>query len=129
MKKLLALLAVALFVTSVTGCGCCRRLRDAICRGSRCAAPATMAAPAPIPQAVCPSCPPAPVVYDAGCEYGAQTYGYPMDPMYGSAWTDDCSTCSGGSYTIPETVGPSYFSDSDDSLNGTITPGPAPANE
>lgn len=114
MKKLIALCIVTTVATSVTGCGCCRRLRDFVCRGSRCAQSA-IAAPAPI--AAPPVVPVAPMAaapmmcdpgcgyagYDPGCGYsGPVSYGYGGMPM-DSGWMPAgpaCESCSGG-YTMP----------------------------
>lgn len=112
MKKLIALCIVTTVVSSVTGCGCARRLRDFVCRGSRCgavtaiAAPPIMAAPPMVaaPMAYDPGCgyPGAMAGYDPGCGFpGAQTYGYA--PSYDSGWTGGgagCESCSGG-YSMP----------------------------
>ena len=87
----LMLLAVAITVTSVTGCGCCRRLRDTLCRGAYCGAPAA-ALPAPLAPPVGSPAPLAdvgcgfnPVAYDAGCGFDpmVQTYGYNGFPAGG----------------------------------------------
>ena len=140
MKKMLALLVVATVATSLTGCGCCRRLRDTICRGAYCgtAAPAPIVAPPPVVTApVAPmalgadcGCNAAPIAYDAGCGYPS---GVPTMVGFGGV---PCDTCAGGSYTLPSSGG---FSDGgviyDDPgyLSSPTTlqpadPGPAPAN-
>ncbi len=126
MKKLLAVLVVATVVPSLTGCGCCRRVRDLFCRGAYCgAAAAPLAAPlAPPPVMAAP-----PVAYDPGCGYGGgivdascaydpgmQTYGY-----NGGDWQ------GGGGYELPS-YGGSYDGGYIDSGSSTIDPGPAPAN-
>ncbi len=135
MKKLIALCIVTTVVTSVTGCGCCRRMRDLICRGSRCsqnavAAPAPIMAPPVMPVAPMAT---APMMCDPGCGYagydpgcgyaGPATYGYGAAPM-DSGWMPSgpgCESCGGG-YTMPSydggyTVEPGATS--------TIDPGPA----
>ena len=131
MKKKLTLLVVAMFISSVAGCGCCRRARDWVCRGAVCRTPAPavapIAMPAPQPVAACPSCPPvAPMAsYDPGCGYfGEQTYGYPGYSLDGSGvidlgWSSSCPSCEGGSYVLPS-EGTTLPVDS-----GAVFPGPA----
>lgn len=103
MKKLLLLLAVTLLVGNLVGCGCCRRLRDTLCRGAYCGSTAApqltpaFATPAPIitppvqqfvapPQAMVAPCPQpqcAPVCSCDPCcspDPCAQTYGYGSAP-------------------------------------------------
>ncbi len=145
MKKLLALLVVATVVSSVTGCGCFRRLRDFACRGAYCGVGSTesvpmVAAPMPMmaaPMAACPTCPPESMAYDPGCGYsGMQTLGYGgydmgSAGMVDSGWSASCPDCQGGvistpsydmpSYSTPTYDGPAYEGSSND-------PGPAPAN-
>lgn len=134
MKKLLTLLIVSTVVSSVTGCGCCRRLRDFVCRGSRCGGATALAVP-PILSA--PPMAAAPMAYDPGCNYagydpscaypGAQTYGYGSTPSYDSGWMPGgqaCDSCSGG-YSMPAydggySDGGSYLADPG------VSPGPAP---
>ncbi|MEN0110254.1 MAG: hypothetical protein AAF805_05985 [Planctomycetota bacterium] len=119
MKKTALLLAVAVTATSLTGCGCFRRMRDALCRGAYCGAP-TVAAPAPVaPVMPLAACPPA-MGYDPTCGYaGAQMVGYGSTPMYDSGWVPGgCDDCGAGSYSLP-----SYPVDS--SAGGTTYPGPA----
>ncbi|MEO1496011.1 MAG: hypothetical protein AAFV43_02550 [Planctomycetota bacterium] len=134
----LMLLAVAITVTSVTGCGCCRRLRDTLCRGAYCGAPAA-ALPAPLaPPMVSPApladvgCGFNPVAYDAGCGFDpmVQTYGYNGFPaggqMMGSPMVMDggCPNCVDGSYALPSyDTGGSYLVDP--GTTGSIDPGPA----
>ena len=124
MKKLALLLIVATVVTSVTGCGCCRRLRDWVCRGAYCGAAPTVAAPAPVA-----ACPPVyaapPVAMEAGCGFnpGVQTYGYGGAPMYDSGWMPGCNDCGGGSYSLPS-YDQGYVTDP--GVSGTIDPSPAP---
>ncbi len=105
MKKIIVLLAVVILVTSTTGCGCMRRLRDRLCRGAFCGSTATpgvigsTVAPAPtpifVPQAAAP-------MYGVPCETC-----YPCDPCcdpcaggasYGGGWNSDCDCNSSGSY-------------------------------
>lgn len=132
MKKLMALLVLATVVSSVTGCGCCRRLRDTLCRGAYCGtvapapvavAPPVMAAPLAV-SADC-GCNAAPVAFDAGCAYPGAV---PTVVGFGGA---GCDTCSGGSYTLPTSGGVMY--DDPGYLTGpaplsTMDPGPAPTN-
>ncbi|TWT37364.1 hypothetical protein KOR34_23140 [Posidoniimonas corsicana] len=47
MKRITLLLAALMLVSSTVGCGCCRRLRDRLCRGSYCG-PAAAVAPAAV---------------------------------------------------------------------------------
>ncbi|QDT70766.1 hypothetical protein MalM25_37220 [Planctomycetes bacterium MalM25] len=137
MKKLIALCIVTTVVTSVTGCGCCRRMRDFICRGSRCRQ-AAVVAPAPIcapvvpvaPMAAAPMCDPGCgyAGFDPGCGYsGPATYGYgggyggmPMD----TGWMPGpgCNSCSGG-YTMPSYDG--GYSVQPGVPSSTVDPGPA----
>lgn len=133
MKKIVALCIVTTVVTSVSGCGCLRRLRDFACRGAYCggpavAAPAPIAAPPVVPMA-------APMAYEPGCQYGGltgydpgcgymgpQTYGYGSVPAYDSGWMPAgpaCESCNGG-YALPAYDG-GYPVDS-----GSVAPGPAP---
>ena len=99
MKRVTILLAVAVIAAPSGGCGCCGRLRDWLCRGAFCGAPAapTYAAPAPLavpppmsmgapmpmaaPIAGCPPGYPMETVYEPGCAYDV---GMPAGPMYGS---------------------------------------------
>ena len=119
MKKVIALCIVTIVVSSVTGCGCCRRLRGFICRGAYCGGSA-VAAPAPImqPLAVAPmACDPCGgfADYDPGCGYSAA---YGSAPGYDSGWTQAgpaCDSCSGG-YSMPSYGDP----------NSSVIPGPAP---
>ena len=99
MKKLIALCIVTTVITSVTGCGCCRRLRDFICRGAYCGGTA-VAAPAPIAYAPAPM-PVAPMAYDPGCSYAGYDPGCGYTaayPSYDSGWVPQagCESCSGG---------------------------------
>lgn len=132
MKKLIALCIVTTVLSSVTGCGCCRRFRSWICRGAYCGAPAAVAAPAPVPMAPVAPIAAAPMAYDPGCGYagfdpscgysGMQTYGYGSVPAYDSGWVPGapgCDSCSGG-YSLPSYDG-SYPVD-----GGSPAPGPAP---
>ena len=132
MKKMLALLVVATVVTSVTGCGCCRRLRDTICRGAYCGAAAPSQAVAPPPIVAAPlalnadcGCNAAPVALDAGCGFpgGVQT-------MVGFGGVP-CESCGGGSFTLPSSQGVIYddpgFLSSPRTLEPS-DPGPAPTN-
>lgn len=139
MKKLIALCIVTTVVSSVTGCGCVRRLRDFVCRGSRCGATTAIAAP---PVIAGPPMMAAPMAYDPGCGYGggiagydpscgypgAQTYGYA--PSYDSGWMPGgpagCDSCSGG-YSMPSYDG-GYLADPN-SGGGTVYPGPASGGE
>lgn len=123
MKKLTSLLIAVILVTSVTGCGCGRRLRDWLCRGAYCGAAPAIAAPAPI--AACPppmyAAPPV-AAYDPGCGYGGvQTYGYGSG--YDSGWIPGgCNDC-GGSYAMPS-YDQGYVGDL--GTTGTVDPSPAP---
>lgn len=108
-KELIAVCVVATVVSSTTGCGCLRRFRDCLCRGARCSAPATVAAPAPVAQPLAV----APMAYDPGCGYagydpgcaytGQQMVGYPGQPVFDSGWTPGCESCSGG-YAAPQVI-------------------------
>lgn len=126
-NKIMLLMALAMFVSSVAGCGCCRRVRDWVCRGAICrpAAPLAAQATAAPPVAACPSCPPVVSSYDPGCGYGEQTYGYGSYPIEGgvidSGWSSSCPDCQGPSYTLPSDSGYSVES-------GTVMPGPVPEN-
>lgn len=122
MKKLIALCIATTVITSVTGCGCCRRLRDFVCRGAYCGGSA-VAAPAPV--AIAP--PPmavAPMAYDPGCGYAGYDPGCGYSaayPSYDSGWTAGpaCESCSGG-YSMPSDGG--YLVDP----GASTLPGPAP---
>ena len=125
MKKTMMLLIVATTLSSVVGCGCCRRVRDWMCRGAICKTPAPVVAPQPV--AACPACPPVTTAYDPGCGY-EQTYGYGSYPVEGpsmidSGWSSSCPDCSGPSYSLPSDSGSSYQYDS--GSTSTIDPGPA----
>lgn len=147
MKKLLAFLVVATVVSSVTGCGCCRRLRDIACRGAYCGgAPAAVApmvaAPMPMmaaPMAACSSCPPQSMAYDPGCGYsGMQTLGYGGYDMgsagvVDSGWSASCPDCQGGvigtpSYDLPSYGSPTYDGPTQSYEGSSNDPGPAPTN-
>ncbi|MCO6047035.1 hypothetical protein NG895_24310 [Aeoliella sp. ICT_H6.2] len=69
MKRIALLLAVGLIVTSFTGCGCCRRIRGAICPGAFCGSRApvmgSVRAPAPAPIVMPPQVVTAPPVVQA----------------------------------------------------------------
>lgn len=134
MKKLLVLLVVATVLPSLMGCGCCRRLRDRLCRGAYCGAtaaplvaPPVMAAP---PLACDPGCGYGSGIVDAGCGYnpGIQTYGYGGGLPINSGYNSGCTSCGGG-YELPSYGGgysdQSYLADPGSS---SIDPGPAPAN-
>lgn len=59
MKRIALLLAIAVYVASLTGCGCCRRFRGTFCRGTLCGgsrAPllGSMQAPGPAPMVMPP---------------------------------------------------------------------------
>jgi hypothetical protein len=88
MKKIIVLLVLVMLVTSTSGCGIFRRMRDRLCRGAFCgstAAPATVApAPSPIfvPQAAMPMAHPG---FSMPCETC-----YPCDPC-----ADPCATHMG----------------------------------
>lgn len=123
MKKLIALCIVTTLVSSVTGCGCFRRVRDFLCRGSRCGTAAVIAAPPMV------AAPPmmAPMAYDpgCGCDYGQQTYGYA--PSYDSGWMPGaagCDSCSGG-YSMPAYDGGYSGGGYLPGPGGQIDPGPA----
>lgn len=136
-KNALMLLVVAVTVTSLTGCGCCRRLRDTLCRGAYCGGPAAaltapaappVMAPAPLADVGCGF---NPVAYDAGCGYDpmVQTYGYNGFPMGAPMMMDGgCPSCVDGSYSMPSyDSGGSYLVDP--GTSGTIGPvDPGPAN-
>jgi len=122
-NRILIVCAAATLVTSVTGCGTCRRLRDFVCRGARCGAAPATAAPAPLavaPMAMDPGCGYA--GYDPGCGYpGGQVVGYP--PAYDSGWMQGgpaCDSCSGG-YSMPSYDSGTYVEPGD----STVYPGPA----
>lgn len=138
MKRISGLLIVAIVASSVTGCGCCRRVRDTLCRGAYCGPPAAAAlAPAPVPAIAAPMAAPiaaapacgceftAPVAYDAGC-------GCPSEFQTTAFGGAVCDGCQGGSYTLPGTAGGVIYDDP-----GFVTtpgptmstdPGPAPTN-
>lgn len=125
MKKSAFLLAIAVLATSVTGCGCFRRVTSIFNRGAYCGpsavasptfgspAPVIMPAPAPVivPQASCdPCCMPCEPCCDPCC-----------DPCLGGGYTPtsypvggDCC-CGGMSGTIGTVP------------SGVIDPGPIPA--
>lgn len=58
MKRIALMMAVALFATSLTGCGCYRRVRGWLCRGAYCGTQApvigSVRAPAPAPIVTAP---------------------------------------------------------------------------
>jgi hypothetical protein len=121
MNKIIALCIVTTVVTSVTGCGCCRRFRDFICRGSVCGATA-VAAPAPIAYAAAPM----PMAYDPGCAYAGADPGcgdMTAYPQMDSGWTGGqaCESCSGG-YSMPSSGGVLV------DPNASSLPGPMPMN-
>lgn len=127
MKKTLLLVTVALLVTSTVGCGCCRRLRDRLCRGAFCGAtplgaPAVMGvAPTPVyaPQAVAPMataplvaapqavvpCEPCCVPCDPCCapDPCCTSYGYGgcEGPMMDSGYATSEGCCDGASLGAP----------------------------
>ncbi|TWT88977.1 hypothetical protein Mal64_24680 [Pseudobythopirellula maris] len=121
MKKILILMAAVLLVSSVSGCGCFRRMRDFLCRGSYCGSQtAAVAAPA----YAAPPMMAAPMAYDPGCSYdpgcgygGVQTYGYNGYPM--EMGMSGCDSCQSG-YSLPTYAGESY-------MDGAVDPGPSPA--
>ncbi|MEQ8849540.1 hypothetical protein [Botrimarina sp.] len=129
-RNVIALCVVTTLVTSTTGCGCFRRLRDTICRGARCGAPAAVAAPAPVVQPIAV----APMAYDPGCGYAAADPGcaYPGGQVVGypgtlggvdSGWTPGCESCSGG-YAMPPVInGGDYIMDPNAGA-GLSDPGP-----
>lgn len=53
-KRIALLLAVVVYAASLTGCSCCRRMRDTLCRGAFCGsrAPVLGTVQAPAPQAI-----------------------------------------------------------------------------
>jgi len=124
MKKILIVLAAAMLITSVSGCGCFRRMRDFLCRGAYCgSSQATVAAPAPMyaapptyaaPMAYDPAC-----GYDPSCGYGGVQYGYNAVPMD----MGGCDDCQSG-YSLP-TYGGEMMSPG----SGGVFPGPAPMVE
>ncbi len=148
MKKLTILLATVVLVSSVSGCGCCRRFRDLFNRGAYCGPTAAVAtptyiAPAPAPvivpqpvaapvvipqQAQCaPVCCPCEPCCDPCCQPAApccETYGYgstPMDFATGVPTYDSGwnSDCGcSGGATLPGTIGTVP--------TGGIDPGPVP---
>ncbi|TWT92329.1 hypothetical protein Pla108_41280 [Botrimarina colliarenosi] len=128
MKKLIALCIVTTVVSSTTGCGCCRRLRDFVCRGAQCGGSA-LAAPAPMAYAPPPMAV-APMAYDPGCSYAGYDPGcnYSVGyggPSYDSGWSPGaagCESCSGG-YAMPSDGG--YLVDPNASSS---MPGPQPLN-
>ncbi len=124
MKKLIALCIVTTVVTSVTGCGCCRRFRDFICRGANCGA-ATVAAPAPIAYAPPPMAV-APMAFDPGCSYAGADPGcgyMTAYPQMDSGWTSGqaCESCNSG-YSMPSSGGVLV------DPNASMLPGPAAVN-
>lgn len=127
MKKLVLLLTVATVVSSVTGCGVFRRLRDCLCRGAQCG-PTAIAAPPMVMGPPVAACPPA---YDPGCGYpggvmgDVQTLGY--GGGYDSGWVSGCDSCNGGSYALPGGNG-GYLMDSAGGAGGAL-PGPATIGE
>ncbi|QDU89967.1 hypothetical protein Pla175_33650 [Pirellulimonas nuda] len=117
MRRVAMLMLLTMVVTSLVGCGCCRRLRDRVGRGAYCgptAAPAQQYVAAPQCAAPAPS-----VVYDAGCgydpgcAYGA-AYGsssgfqsYPMDSgTYDSGWSGGAPATGGVMEPTPVYPGP-----------------------
>ncbi len=114
MKKIAFLLAIMVYASSLTGCGCYRRIKGTLCRGAYCGtqsaaigAPVRVAAPAPMiiqqpaqyvaaPQvyaAPCCECPPVscdPCCDPCGADYGVG-YGGGSIGSVGS----DCG-CNGG---------------------------------
>lgn len=121
MKKLILLCVVTTVVTSVTGCGCCRRFRDFLCRGAYCGSGNVVAAPAPIAAPIVA----APMAYDPGCSYAGYDPGCGYQVGYGGApydsgWVQGAPVGDGGSYTIPS--GGGFLVDP----NAPATPGPAP---
>lgn len=128
MKRITLLLAALMLVSSTVGCGCVRRLRDRLCRGSYCGpaaavAPAAVAspgmvaapvqtpvqqpvmAPAPMmmaPQAMmgnCVPCDPCCIPCDPCGGYGYYGAGYPMGGLYDSGWSDSCGCSNSGGST------------------------------
>jgi hypothetical protein len=125
MKKLIALCIVTTVISSVTGCGCCRRVRDFLCRGAYCGSNSVVAAPVPM-MAAPPQIVAAPMAYDPGCSYAGMDpgCGYQVGyPSYDSGWSagQACDSCSGG-YAIPAQSGGAYLADP----NSSVAPGPAP---
>ncbi|MEX2167916.1 MAG: hypothetical protein WD851_01275 [Pirellulales bacterium] len=105
MRKIPILLAVAIIAAQSVGCGCCNRMRDWLCRGAYCGAPAqTYVAPAPcaVPApmmmgapmaATCPTCPqgyPMETSFEPSCGYGAGM------PMYTEGGWAPSGTTGGG---------------------------------
>lgn len=124
MKKLIALCIVTTVITSVTGCGCCRRFRDMVCRGASCGV-ATVAAPAPVTYAPPPMAV-APMAYDPGCAYAGYDPGCGYSAAYApvdSGWSSGpgCESCNSG-YSMPSSGG--YLVDP----NASMLPGPAAVN-
>lgn len=154
MKKTLTLLTIVMVTTSLTGCGCVRRLRDSLNRGAFCGtvgAPITptYAAPAPAPvvypqqvvqpqlMQAAPICMPAQsgcVPCDAGC--GGCNTCCPTQSCYpigGECCDGGCSggDCCGGAYGYGTTSGewtPAYQNyEGGGVINGGIMNAPSPA--
>ncbi|MEM6331402.1 MAG: hypothetical protein AAF790_14305 [Planctomycetota bacterium] len=141
MKNLTFLLSALVLMSSVTGCGCCRRIGDFFNRGAYCgpsalASPGFLAQPttpvvvpqpafpqASIAPACCPCepcCDPCGPIAQPCCE----TYGYGSTPDIYPTYGSGCDSCGGVSGTFgttptmgaPMTVSPSM----------SVDPGPAP---
>lgn len=137
MKKLTLLMAVVLLTSSVTGCGCMRRVRSLFNRGAYCGPaavtttpvmaqpPIIMPAPAPVVVPQASACDPCCVPCEPCCEpccdpccdpccggYPAEysPTSYPMGGYYDSG-CDSCGGMSGTIGTVP---------------SGMIDPGPIP---
>lgn len=112
MRKITILLAVAIVAAQSVGCGCCNRLRDWLCRGAYCGAPAQAyvapapcAVPAPVAYgaplaATCPTCPqqcyPMETSFEPSCGYGAGM------PMYADGgWAPSGTAAPGGVIVDP----------------------------
>lgn len=101
MRQIALLLVAATLVTSTTGCGIFRRMKDRFCRGSLCG---SVSAPAPT-YAV-----PTPVVVPQAAVMAAPANCYPCDPCaeqcvgYGSYMDADCGCAAPADYSGAGTI-------------------------
>src|SRR3989304_135150 len=112
MKKILILLAVATLTANLTGCYCCRGLRNWFYQGAYCgpaAAPlATMTAP---PQYCQPTAAPMMSYGEQECSCGTPYVG---QAVYDAGWTEDGCAYQGGEGGVIM-----------QSPDGAVYPGPA----